>query len=209
MRNITRFEIIRCVGVVTLLSLLSLFTFDSIAEESYAKILSAYIAENGKCQKSEFPPNSQNYTDDFLLNGVCFPKTSLFRGDYIEYSGYAVVELTKPHLLEKYIESGKQAKALVNKINARKEFEAYTVYVDNYTDLTLTLLDGTRGFAHLIIEPSKYDEAVLIRDSTKWLICVQGTTYEYNIVQQSPFTRSSIDVESVDSLESHPQCGYF
>jgi hypothetical protein len=110
-------------------------------QKSYAETLNAYLPDkSGDCIKN-----------DSLTNEVCFPTSSLFRGDFIEFHMYAVIELTDPERLPEYIISREKSRKLVKQFKAKKSFEVYQVYIHKFEDGSLYLMDGTGGYVNTFL----------------------------------------------------------
>lgn len=165
-------------------------------QTSYAKTLSAYLPnESGNCRGN-----------DHLTNEVCFPAASMFRGDFIEFHMYAVIELTEPERLAEYIISREKNRKLAKAIIARKPFEAYQAYIHKFEDGTLYLLDGTIGYVDTFLSVTEFQEAVLYRDGSEWHICVSNNTYQYEVFTHNPYTRSSISADSIEEIKRLDIC---
>lgn len=174
------------------------FISQSAQSESYAERLGAYLAdENGVCKH----PDNNVVVDDYELAGVCFPAENLFRGDFIEFHMYAVIELTDPERLDTYGKSRAENSRWLKTHNAKKSFEAYNAYVENYKDGLLTLKDGTKGYVFLNGPVSSLNKAILLRDKSQWYICVNRKAHQYTIIEDNPYIRSSNDVKSIEEAE--------
>ncbi|MBT79175.1 MAG: hypothetical protein CL587_02145 [Alteromonadaceae bacterium] len=185
-------------NLVSFFIALLFFISQDVQSESYAKRLGAYRADvNGVCRDID-----NNIVDnDYVVSGVCFPAENLFRGDFVEFHMYAVIELNEPEKLEAYAVSRAKNSEWLKKHNAQKSFEAYNVYVDSYKEGILTLKDGTKGYV-LLYEPVHFNQALLLRDKSQWYICFNRKAHKYSISQHNPYMRSSNDVKSIEEAEN-------
>lgn len=165
----------------------------------YADAAGIYLASpKGECKSHKM---YGKYFPDQNISGVCVPITTLMNEKIQPILRLGIVELTNP----------KQLEAMERlEILRHQPTEAYKVEVDSFNDGIFKLVDGSilektgSGYVGYI---GYHEEAILYRDTGKWKLCVNDSSYDVDILKnvQYHYSRDSLRA-SVAEIEKMDEC---
>lgn len=140
---------------------------------------------------------------DLKLDGVCIPASAIIDSKRKKLIPLAITEMKNPQRLDEMIQT---------MIAQSLPTEAYRVEIEDHTDGTFVLVDGS------VLKKTDYEyvgylgyqeDAILFEDGNDWKLCVDGDMFEVEILSEGStyYGRESIDGKSVDEIGSLDICG--